>query len=131
MLTDVRTGGQEGYDRVVMEFRGSAVPGFQVRYDLNPRLEGSGDPVRLDGGAALVVTADRTTYPGEGSDYYAGPNRLDGPGGSVTDVVVGGTFEGYTDIYVGVADEARPYRVFTLTDPPRVVVDVAASSSEG
>ena len=128
MLTDVRVGAHDGYDRVVMEFRGTGTPGWRVRYVKNPRLEGSGTRVRLGGDSALSVVADRTTYPGEGEGYYDGPARLTGPGDPVTDVYVGGTFEGYTAAYVGVDGSKPPFRVFRLTDPVRLVVDVSAGS---
>ena len=38
--------------------------------------------------------------------------------------VLRGVFEGYTQAFVGVDDEQRPFRVFSLEDPTRVVVDV-------
>ncbi|GAB7045714.1 AMIN-like domain-containing (lipo)protein [Catenuloplanes indicus] len=43
---------------------------------------------------------------------------------ALRDVLYGGTHEGYTKIAVGV--RARlPFRVLTMTDPGRVVIDVA------
>lgn len=44
---------------------------------------------------------------------------------AVAEVQVNGWFEGYTQVFAGVEGDERPFRVFTLTDPPRLVVDVA------
>ena len=128
VFDDVRLGRHNGYDRIVLQFSGTGVPGYQVRYEDDPRQEGSGRRVRLDGDAALVITAERTIYPDDCSRYYDGPRRIEGPGDTVTEVSVGGTFEGYTDVYAGISGAPRPFRVFTLTGPPRLVVDVASGS---
>ena len=128
VLTDVRVGSHTGYDRIVMEFEGTGAPGWRVRYVQDPRLDGSGERVRLGGTSSLSIVADHTTYPGEDAAYYDGPKRLPGPGGPVTDAYVGGTFEGYTAVFAGVDGAEPPYRVFRLSDPVRLVVDVAAGS---
>ena len=44
----------------------------------------------------------------------------------VTEVVTGGVFEGQTLAHIGLAGQV-PFRVFGLSDPARVVVDVATS----
>ncbi|VXB60825.1 hypothetical protein NOCARDAX2BIS_250047 [Nocardioides sp. AX2bis] len=40
---------------------------------------------------------------------------------------VAGTFEGFTQVLAGIDGDRAPFRVFTLTSPPRLVVDVAAT----
>lgn len=125
VLTDVRTGQHEGFDRVVLEFSGTGVPGWMVDYVDEGVIEGSGEVVELAGETTLDVYASGTTYPGSDAEGYDGPKRL-AAGGGVVEVHVVGTFEGYTQVLAGVEGGARPFRVFALTDPPRLVVDVAA-----
>jgi hypothetical protein len=125
VLTDVRIGDHEGYDRVVLEFSGTGTPGWTVGYVDEPVLDGSGETVRLDGDAFLDVYASGSTYPGPGDDSYDGPRQFQpANGGAVDDVYVAGTFEGSTQVLVGLDGEAVPFRVFALTGPPRLVVDV-------
>ena len=44
-------------------------------------------------------------------------------GTAIQEVVSRFVFEGYSPAFVGVAEQ-RPFRVFTLQDPLRLVVDV-------
>ncbi|WP_129336525.1 AMIN-like domain-containing (lipo)protein [Cellulomonas endophytica] len=124
-LVDVRVGAHVGYDRVVLDLAGTGTPGWRAGYTADPREDGSGAPVAVAGGAVLGVVVSGTTYPGEsGVPPYSGPARLTPTGtGAVVEVVHGVVFEGLTSVWVGV-DERRPFRVFALADPPRVVVDV-------
>ena len=126
VLTDVRVGSHEGYDRIVLEFTGTGVPGWSVKYVDEAVLDGSGRTVRLDGDTVLDIYASGTTYPAEGEAGYEGPQHFaPADGGDVDDVYVGGTFEGYTQVLAGLDGDPTPFRVFTLTAPPRLVVDVA------
>jgi hypothetical protein len=126
VLTDVRVGEHEGFDRIVLEFTGTGVPGWSVGWVDRARLDGSGEAVDLDGDATLDVYASGTTWPADG--YYDGPQRLEPDGGEVDDVYVGGTFEGYTQVLAGIDGPPSPVRVFALPDPPRLVVDVSDSA---
>lgn len=122
VLADVRVGEHEGFDRIVLEFTGTGVPGWSVGWVDRARLDGSGETVDLDGEAVLDVYASGTTWPADG--YYDGPQRLESDG-EVDDVYVGGTFEGYTQVLAGIDGPPSPVRVFALPDPPRLVVDVS------
>lgn len=123
VLHDVRVAGHEGYDRVVIEFTGTGVAGWSVKYVDRARLDGSERAVRLGGAAFLDIHASHTTWPSPG--YYDGPRRLEPADDShVAEVYVGGTFEGYTQVLAGVDDGARPFRVHTLAHPSRLVIDV-------
>ena len=127
MLTDVEVAAHEGFDRVVMEFSGTGVPGWSADYVDEPQLEGSGDEIALDGDSNLVAFASGTTWPAD--DYYSGPTRLVPAGGrAISEVFVAGTFEGYTQVLIGVDGDAVPYRIFPLADPARLVIDVADST---
>ena len=120
-LVDVRVGEHDGFDRVVLELSGTATPGWGVAWSDEAVAEGSGDVVPLEGDHVLTISASGTAMPDAGS--FEVPARL-GPAGSVAEVQVNGWFEGYTQVFAGVEGDERPFRVFTLTDPPRLVVDI-------
>lgn len=127
VLTDVRTGSHDGYDRVVMEFAGNGRPGWVVEYVDEAVQEGSGDVITLDGESILQVFASGTTYPAEGQDFFPTGPLSPGPGGSaVSDVHVVGTFEGYTQMFAALDGPPADVRVFRLGNPSRLVVDVRA-----
>lgn len=121
-LVDVRVGEHDGFDRVVLELSGTATPGWGVAWSDEAVAEGSGDVVPLEGDHVLTISASGTAMPEPGS--FEVPARL-GPAGAVAEVQVNGWFEGYTQVFAGVQGDERPFRVFTLTDPPRLVVDIA------
>ena len=121
-LVDVRVGDHDGFDRVVLELSGTATPGWGVAWEDEAVAEGSGDVVPLEGDHVLTISASGTAMPEPGS--FEVPARL-GPAGALAEVQVNGWFEGYTQVFAGVDGDERPFRVFTLTDPPRLVVDIA------
>ncbi|QHT55041.1 hypothetical protein GXP71_02355 [Cellulomonas sp. H30R-01] len=125
-VVDVRVGSHDGYDRVVYEVAGGGVPGYRVGYVDQAVQDGSGEAVDVAGEAVLDVWLTGTGYPHDtGHDEFAqdvGPRE-----GTVVQVTRPLTFEGMTQSVVGVAGERRPFRVFVLQDPVRVVVDVQSS----
>ncbi|WP_433263591.1 AMIN-like domain-containing (lipo)protein [Actinosynnema sp. CS-041913] len=124
-LTDIRSGRQDCYDRLVFDFRGTN-DGYFVQYVDDVYEDGSGRLVPLRGGAKLQVVVYSPAYDDAGNPTYTYPNRaelVDVTGYSTfRQVAWAGSFEGQTTVGLGV--RARlPFRVFTL--PGRVVVDVA------
>ena len=121
----VRAARQDGYDRVVFELDGreAGAPGWTVEYVDDPRRDGSGEPVEVKGEKTLVVLVRGTGYPFDtGVEEAESVNRgkdLE----VVQDVVLGSVFEGVYEAFVGV-DAERPFRVFRLADPARLVVDI-------
>ena len=130
LLERVAVAGHDGYDRVVFQFR-NGLPGYRVEYVDPPlREDGSGNVVDLEGNAFLVVRMEPAsgfdlTVP-EGELIYTGPRRIAGDDTTVVrEVVRTGDFEAVLTWAVGL--EARvPFRVLTLDDPFRIVVDFAA-----
>ncbi|MFQ1001991.1 hypothetical protein [Modestobacter sp. SSW1-42] len=123
-VTAVRAARQEGYDRVVFELAGSGTPGWQVEYVDSASAQGSGDPVDVPGEAVLQVVLQGVSYP-----YETGATEVPrGPVGAadsehVAGVVYDGTFEGTAVAWIG-TDGRAPFRVYSLTGPSRVVVEV-------
>lgn len=129
VLRDVRVAKHESFDRIVLEFTGTGIPGWAANYVDEAVLEGSGKAVTLGGDAILDIYASGTTWPAAG--YYGGPRQFEpDKGGDVSDVYVGGTFEGYTQVLAGIDGDPAPFRVFALADPSRLVVDVVDQSDD-
>jgi hypothetical protein len=123
-LRGVASAGHDGYDRVTFAFGGSAQPGWRVEYVDEPRSDGSGDPVSVKGGAALLVVLKDVGTPGDTGVPEPRDRRLVPTGmTAVREVVLDTLYEGQYTAFVGL-DRERPYRVFRLAGPPRVVVDV-------
>jgi len=123
---DLRFGRHDGYDRLVLDLDGSGEPAWRMEYVDEPRGQGSGEIVDLDGGAYLVMSVQNIMLPGEeaGQPEYLGPAAILPPaGGVIREVQWGGIFEGTLEIFIGVAEEV-PFRAFLLEDPDRIVMDI-------
>ncbi len=126
LLTDVRAARHEGYDRVVFAFK-NALPGYDVRYIDRPvTADGSGDEVTVDGAHVVQVRMESALdadLEQEGAPpTYTGPTRFSPGTPEVVELVRTGGFEGVLTWVVGLNDRVD-FRVLTLTDPPRLVVD--------
>ena len=125
-VTGVRIGAHEGHDRVVLDVSGQGTPGWDVRYVDAATAEGTGDPIDLAGPSYLRVVLTGTTYPYESGAEERARGPVAAPGTTaVTGVFYDGTFEGQSLAYVGTQAE-RPFRVYALSNPTRVVIEVAA-----
>ena len=131
LLTDVRSARQEGYDRVVFQFA-NGTPGYEVGYVERPIVaDGSGDEVAVEGAAVLRVrmepALDADLTQESAPRTYTGPNRFSPDTAVVAELVGTGGFEAVLTWAVGI-DGERPFRVTTLADPPRIVIDIDSSS---
>jgi len=129
VLTDVRLGRNEGFDRVVFEFRrDDTLPGYLVDYRPLPLTADPSDlPLVITGDHGLVVRMQAASRFSMDTDYaliYPGPSTVTGSANAVTEVVLRGDFEAMLSWVIGVRG-ARPFRVFTLSGPPRLIVDIA------
>ncbi len=122
-LDDIRVGQhvRAGFDRVVFDLTG--FPGYQVQQVRRVFQDGSGDPLALRGDAFLTVRLD----PAVAHDAQSGPTaplRLTPSFTQLKDVRLAGDFEGTVTYGIGVAARSD-FRVSTLTNPRRLVVDLA------
>lgn len=126
-VTAARVARQDGFDRVVLELDGTSPgePGWRVEYTDAPSSQGSGDPVDVAGDAVLAVIITGTGYPFDtGVEEVAEDPALPADLEVVQDVVLGAVFEGQYEAFIGLSGE-RPFTVTRLTDPTRVVIDIA------
>jgi len=123
-ITDVRVGGHDDFDRVVFEFD-SGTPEFTVDHATPPFTQDpSGNPLAVEGEAFLqLVMRGGTKQTDAGTSSYDGPTNFDPSLPRLVDLVESGDFEAQSTWYLGLTGEACT-RVFTLTDPDRIVIDV-------
>ena len=124
LLTGVRAAHNPGFDRVVFDFYGGLPSSTSARYVDGPSIpqDASGLPVYVAGRAILQVTLqDARGHKLDGTD--TSPNRTAFALPNVLTVVQSGDFESVVTYGIGVASR-QSYRVFTLSNPPRVVVDI-------
>ena len=123
-ITDVRTGLHEDFDRVVLDLTGDEpVLGWFV----GPVDEGVEDPtgfvLDVEGETFLQLGVRGIDWTTESPERYDG-DPVAGAGTAVlTEVVFGGLFEGQQQVVLGLREETD-YRIFSLSDPARIVVDV-------
>jgi hypothetical protein len=133
LLTDVRVGVHDCYERVTFELRPrdgdtDGAVGWKAAYQPGPITEdGSGRKVPVKGAAFLVVHlsaqgADLTKEAAPAT--YTGPTSIEAAGATrIQQVRRTGDFEGVVTWVLGV-DRQRPFHITTQTNPTRVVVDV-------
>lgn len=111
------------FDRLVVRFR-DAKPGYSVRYVPRVFRDPSGLPLPLRGSAKLlVVFRSAQAHTADGTVAYLPAVRTP-LCGNLLQVKKAGDFEGVLSLGVGV-DRKAGFRVFRLTSPTRVVIDIA------
>ena len=117
----VRVARNDGFDRVVFEFA-DGVPSFLVSYASPPILEETTmAPVEISGTAVLVVTF--SFYYGEHTSIYQGfpKGKLDLP--VLNEIKNIDSSEGVMSYALDLQGR-HPFRVSTLANPARLVVDI-------
>lgn len=123
-LLAIRHAKHTTYDRIVFDIRGGA-PAYDVRYVSPVRYDGSGFPVKMMGSAYLqVVLHNASAYDFNGRHTYSGLGRAYLSYPTLKGWVINGDFERVLSIALGLSKKAG-FRVFTLYNPTRIVVDVA------
>jgi hypothetical protein len=125
VLTSIRIAPHADFDRVVLQFDGTARYG--VRYVQQLTRDPSGAPVHLDGGAFLEVTLQGATLDDSfqgGTRTYTGPEQVAPALTAVREVAVTGDFEAVLSFGIGV-QEKTGFRTLALSGPSRLVIDIA------
>lgn len=134
-ITDVRSGRQTGFDRVVFEFT-EGVPEYRVSYVEDPFVSVPGDAVPVSGQAFIGVRLRGTSRsnPETGEVFFAPPEgqrigdetvkrAVTSDTRVVTEVVEISDFEREVFWVVGLSAR-QPFQVSTLDGPPRLVIDI-------
>jgi hypothetical protein len=122
-----RAGQHACFDRLVVDLGAGTRPGYRVQYVRNVYAQGTGKRVRLSGRAALEITLHANavaSFPAAGRNVTAVRGFRE-----LTQVASAGSFEGYTDIGVGLRARTS-FRVELLKGPgshSRLVIDIATS----
>ncbi|MFS8101130.1 hypothetical protein LFM09_28805 [Lentzea alba] len=124
-LSDIRTGRHADFDRVVLDMSGQpAEHRVMVRPDVSHCA--SGEPIPVKGNQVLLtVLIGAAAHDENGNPTYTGPRLFETPGlANVRGVAITCDWEGTLDVAVGYDDTYSWHRVFTLTNPDRVVIDI-------
>ncbi|NME88655.1 AMIN-like domain-containing (lipo)protein [Corynebacterium stationis] len=123
LVTDVRLGIHDSFERVVLDLDGNGDPGWFIDYTDKPMQQGSGALVQHDGRTTLNVNIDGTVYPHELNMEDPELHTVSSQGGFISQVISTGTYEGRSQFFICL-DETRPYSVQVLEDPKRIVIDI-------
>lgn len=125
LLTDVRPGAHEGYDRVVFDHHDTGLPGWHLEYVEEPTQPGSGHLIEMQGDAylAVSVTGLRPGMAGEDQGHMILETDWAETDSAVRGTATTGVFEGAASCYISL-DEPQEFDVFTLEDGSRLVVDI-------
>lgn len=120
VIMDLRAGSHDGFDRVVYEFAGDMAPSFATEWVDSPIAYATDNVLDVKGNAYLrLQIRDTTDDSGRGYSY-------DATAGNVLDVyhTASQPVLGATEYFIGL-DRKRPYRIYYLKNPNRLVIDVA------
>lgn len=113
-VTAIEVQRSEAHDRIVFEMEGSGFPGWQVQY---------GDPGEVEGwDAGSVIQVDLAGVESGSASAQGGDDVVQVLGVAPQD---GGEGAGYV---IGLQGAEKPFRAFLLTEPNRLVIDVADGS---
>jgi hypothetical protein len=121
-VLDLRYAEHARFDRVVIELRGRR-PGYRIAYTDRLFYEGSGRPVRLAGRKKMYLALmPASGHTDAGKPLYDGPRKRQVDLPTLRGIAYTGDWEGH--VTFGFATDRRaPYRIFTLTEPSRLVID--------
>lgn len=121
---DVRAGDHGTFDRVVFEFEGEGSPGWTTQYVDTPLHQASGLPLDVSGTRNLEVMIHGTPMAMPWPQWLMDGGHLGVAAGGVQNVYSASAFEGDSQ-WVIELDEKRPYFVYTMENPNRLVIEFA------
>jgi hypothetical protein len=125
-VVTARVSAQVGYDRFVLQFD-SLVPSYTVKRQASPAFPAgaSGQTITLSGTSGTLIKVSSAT----GANTFTGPTDFTHAEYLVLkEARQTEDFEGHVSWGIGMGKTAC-LRTFTLTDPPRLVVDFSTTSS--
>jgi hypothetical protein len=124
-LNNIRTGRHDHFDRIVLDMTGLPSD-FQSREITSVTDCGAGNPVAVPGNEVLEsVFHYARAHDDNYNPTYPGPRNFPTPGlANVRGIAFTCDFEATLGIAVGYDDPNSWHKVYTLTNPDRVVIDV-------
>ncbi|RAS61795.1 hypothetical protein C8D87_109242 [Lentzea atacamensis] len=125
-LSNIRTGQHPGFSRVVLDLSGLPTE-HRVREVTSVANCGSGNPVDMPGSTEIlaVTLIGAAAHDDNGNPTYTGSRNFATPNlNPVNRVALTCDFEATLGIAVGYTNANAWHRVFTLTNPNRLVIDV-------
>lgn len=124
LLTAVRIGRHESFDRIVFEFAGDDIPGYRIEYVDKPvRQCGSGKVVPLAGDGLLEIRFSSTNAHTEAGEPTIKTREMAPNLAVVKELKSTCDFEAEVVWAAGVASPNK-YRVLELRNPTRLAVDI-------
>jgi hypothetical protein len=126
LLKDVRMGvhpEQGGWDRIVFEFQGPALPPATVQYVNSASQCGSGAAVALKGAAILQVRVGQAAAHDQNGNPTFAAQTIPGPGTTILEAKSTCDFEGVVVWALGIKGKQN-FKVTTLQNPTRLVIDI-------
>jgi hypothetical protein len=119
-VVNLRYARHASFDRVVIDLSGRR-PAYAVRYVDRLTYDPSGKAVPLRGRHKMELTLHPAAGHSGGTNLYRGPRlrQVDLP--TLRGIALTGDWEGVVSF--GFTTRTKPYRIFTMTDPSRVVLD--------
>ena len=125
-VTNLRTGGHSGFDRVVIDYKGKK-PAVKLSLVNSLYSCGKGDRLTIPGDRILKIDlTPAQAHNQRGQNVYSGPGRLSTSTVNLTtikSVRMACDFEGHVTWGVGVKT-LKSYSVSHLSDPKRIVIDL-------
>jgi hypothetical protein len=121
-IVNLRYAEHARFDRVVVDVRGRR-PGYWAKYVKALHYDGSGHLVHLKGKRKFALRLTPAyAHDDQGANLYDGPRKIQVDMPTLRGIAFTGDFEGQVSFGFSTSRRA-PYRIFTLTDPSRVVID--------
>jgi hypothetical protein len=125
-LSNIRTGQHPDFDRVVLDMSG-VTPDYRIREVTGVANCGSGFPVSMPGSNEILAinVIGAAAHDDNGNPTYNGSRNFATPGlYNVRRVALTCDFEAVLGIAVGYDNPNAWHRVFQLTNPSRLVIDI-------
>lgn len=121
-MSAVRAATHDGYDRYVIEFSaGEGQLAWETKWVDEATTAGKGEAITLPGDAMLAVRLPNM-WSADAIPAVILRGQQATVGGAITASYVDPPFEAQGQVFIGVTSE-RPYRVFELAGPTRLVID--------
>ena len=125
-LTNITVSNQGDHDQAVFEFTGNGIPGWAVHFVDDAVQNGTGDKLPVPGRSILEVLILEAPSPFTPPKTYTGPPVVSTPNTSQITMVQYATYaKGITQAFIGLNGVEPDFSVSALTDPTRIVVNVA------